>query len=1192
MRLSLLIPFIVFFAGKTGAQYLFSSLQTKDGLSSNSVMSLLMDSDGYLWIGTVNGLNRFDGSSIKVYNWVNHNYPLSRSENILCIVELSPGCLLIGTTNGLVKFDFYKGKFEPIDFNPGTPEQDKDLYISDIVTDPKHQAWILSSRGLLIYKNDTIYPAIQIFESIRKLEMSNLPASILVLDTLRGGIWLNTQKGPMLVNYSTGMINANSTTSLTIPILQNKPALTLTIQPSNGDIWWSQGKNNLLHYSSGDSGIQPYLLPEKNYGILEPKALYVDSKDRVWYSSWTGKCFVIEPTGVLNEVPEKTKREYGLTSAFLIDIIEDKYGNLWFATLNGVSKLPASNVIHNLIDLPGDQSVINGFSKAEDGSILFSTNTGLIIYDKKHDEFESYIPDSKSPVTRVSVTIPIGDEWWCGTSGISIFNPKTKKFRQQEFYPYTEQIRQHAVTEMIRDRKGNIWFALWRGDVFRFDTASGITTRFDGSNPQQGDIGQANCLALMEDSRGRIWIGYQGKGLRVFDYASEQFKKITHDDQIDESVINQFTESEDGYVWASTWGKGLFKFSLDGEILEHINTQQGSISNFTSGVSIDSSGRIWFGTSESIHYFHPGALYVSKINYQIPIALGEDWPNILVDHQDVYVSLKDRVIVIDATKLDQQKLSEVPLISGISVFEEEIPFSPHEPDISLTYDQNFFSIEFSSVHHLEFPSLQYAYILDGFNPDWVNCGRRLSASFTNVPPGEYVFRVKNSDQDGTFHEGDRHFSVVIQPPFWKTTLFYILCAIIGMYLLFLLYRFIQRRREKKKSDQIIDYFANSFYGENAVNEICMDIARNCISQLGFEDCVVYLVENDREVLTQRAAFGAWNLTENGAINPIEIPIGQGIIGNVAKEGQAILVHDTVKDERYFHENNRSSSEITVPILHEQKVIGVIDSKYPRKNFFNDEHLKTLSTIASINSFKIADAQASMRERESALKLMEMNTLFAESQLKALRAQMNPHFVFNCLNSIQECIVMKKYGEASGYLNKFAKLFRLVLNNSGKLLITIDEEVEILTLYLELELMRFENSFQYTIHLDPDLETDDILMPSMFLQPFVENALWHGLMHKTGDRKLEITFDKISEDIFSCSIKDNGVGRRKSAELKKQKIFTHSYESKGMKMNIERLEVLSRQGFHASLQIIDMENQDGTPSGTNVIVEFSNNLVYK
>jgi LytS/YehU family sensor histidine kinase len=141
-------------------------------------------------------------------------------------------------------------------------------------------------------------------------------------------------------------------------------------------------------------------------------------------------------------------------------------------------------------------------------------------------------------------------------------------------------------------------------------------------------------------------------------------------------------------------------------------------------------------------------------------------------------------------------------------------------------------------------------------------------------------------------------------------------------------------------------------------------------------------------------------------------------------------------------------------------------------------------------------------------------------------------------------------------------------------------------------MRFENSFQYTIHLDPDLETDDILMPSMFLQPFVENALWHGLMHKTGDRKLEITFDKISEDIFSCSIKDNGVGRRKSAELKKQKIFTHSYESKGMKMNIERLEVLSRQGFHASLQIIDMENQDGTPSGTNVIVEFSNNLVYK
>lgn len=286
------------------------------------------------------------------------------------------------------------------------------------------------------------------------------------------------------------------------------------------------------------------------------------------------------------------------------------------------------------------------------------------------------------------------------------------------------------------------------------------------------------------------------------------------------------------------------------------------------------------------------------------------------------------------------------------------------------------------------------------------------------------------------------------------------------------------------------------------------------------------------------------------------------------------------------------SELAVPIIHDQKVIGVIDSENRKKDFFTQEHLKTLTTIASISSFKIAEAKTEILAREHELKLLEVNSLFAESQLKALRAQMNPHFVFNCLNSIQECIVTKKYNEASAYLNKFAKLLRQVLNRSGKLLIAIEDEAEILTLYLELEQMRFDHGFQYEMHIDPDLEADDILMPSMFLQPFVENALWHGLMHKQGDRKLCIGFFKTSEDIFTCIIEDNGIGRKKSAELKEHKVLAHGYASKGMKMNAERLEILRHQQYHASMEIIDLYDNTGEPSGTKVIVELSTNILAK
>ena len=213
-------------------------------------------------------------------------------------------------------------------------------------------------------------------------------------------------------------------------------------------------------------------------------------------------------------------------------------------------------------------------------------------------------------------------------------------------------------------------------------------------------------------------------------------------------------------------------------------------------------------------------------------------------------------------------------------------------------------------------------------------------------------------------------------------------------------------------------------------------------------------------------------------------------------------------------------------------------------------------------------------------------MLAESQLMALRAQMNPHFVFNCLNSIQECIVTEKYGEASKYLNKFSKLFRSVLNNSGKKLVCIDEEIEVLVLYLELEQMRFEQSFTYEMIIDEDLERDEILLPSMLLQPYVENALWHGLMHKNGERKMKITFKRINEEIFRCTIDDNGIGRKKSYELKEQQSKAKRHESKGLKISKDRLSLIELQGYHASINIIDKYDASGEAAGTTVEIELS------
>jgi sensor histidine kinase YesM len=163
---------------------------------------------------------------------------------------------------------------------------------------------------------------------------------------------------------------------------------------------------------------------------------------------------------------------------------------------------------------------------------------------------------------------------------------------------------------------------------------------------------------------------------------------------------------------------------------------------------------------------------------------------------------------------------------------------------------------------------------------------------------------------------------------------------------------------------------------------------------------------------------------------------------------------------------------------------------------------------------------------------------------------------------------------------------MVLNNSGKNLVSLNEEKEVLQLYLELEHMRFEKSFDYTINMDEDLDGDETLIPSMLLQPYVENALWHGLMHKAADRCLVIQFRYLNDEVFQCVIEDNGIGRKKSAELKAQQSKAKRHQSMGMQISADRVELLQRQGQHATLQIVDKTDEEGKGTGTKVIIELS------
>jgi two-component sensor histidine kinase len=225
-----------------------------------------------------------------------------------------------------------------------------------------------------------------------------------------------------------------------------------------------------------------------------------------------------------------------------------------------------------------------------------------------------------------------------------------------------------------------------------------------------------------------------------------------------------------------------------------------------------------------------------------------------------------------------------------------------------------------------------------------------------------------------------------------------------------------------------------------------------------------------------------------------------------------------------------------------------------------------------------------RIKQEQAKSATQNRLNELEQL-ALRSQMNPHFIFNCLNSIQNFLLHSNFEKTNEYLTSFAHLIRQTLDNSSRSSISLENECRYLSSYLELESMRFAHSFVYDIEVDPDIDTNNTFIPTMILQPYVENSIRHGLRYRQdGVKSVKVVFRKRGNTLV-CIVEDNGIGRKKSAEMKS---FIHvEYQSKGMTLTAERIAALNRrQDIPITVDVIDMED-DGNATGTQVIVRIPN-----
>ncbi len=1157
----------------------FYHLSTAEGLSDNNVTIAVRDHNGILWIGTSEGLNSFDGNRITTYHKYKH--PELPENNIERIVVDDDNRVWVRTNSHYITMLDEKRKFHRILVG----DTSDNTNISGIFR--------IKNRGVVVLKGRQHF--FQKENSPLVFEKVNMPFDSVLAGQVGFTYYLDNDR---VIYYRANHL-------VVIDYNQMKVLLRLPFTGINGANYIND--DELITFTvKGDVffriSIREKKVVKEYRGIKDQQNLPMTGnlrnmtridENRFAFTTFFSGLYILDlQKGAAHHIVHDPIDPKSIGGNNTFNVRYEDNGYLFVTTqTSGVHfyNLKQQQATSKTYFIDDNKQIFDGYIHSlitDNGSnVWMGAQDRLIKWDRSTNK-TLYVPLLLPDGTNISGIETIrkvnmdGDNLWVGTSrfGVLILNKQLKTI-----YRITDSLHGKRtafpsawINAICKDKNGNQWVGTLRGTcIINKNNFEVISLR---DHPLLGEMSRIPCASLWNDDNGRMWIGTT-RGAWCYDEERDTVLHYSTNEGLAHNTVYAINYDKFGNTYFATAG-GLSILSKEGKIKSY-NRSNGLRNDRCEGMLKDKNGFLWIGNLSCMLRYDPlnktfavfeEGLGVNHAGFRIRSFHKTKEGEMLWGTDRGLISFFPEQMSIDPFPLK-------PSVSSLGIGDSVYRFTGEEK-LSFAYNTPSFEFNFSSGE-LSGKKDHLLYRLVGYDNVWRTPSTTGQATFSKLQPGDYRFEIKASRDGTTWYEGAYPVLVTVNNPWWQTWWFQLFTVFLAVGATYSVYRYRLKRREAKEVQKTIDYFANSGYEYSTVNDILWDICRNCVSRLHFEDCVVYLLDDDGKMLQQKAAYGPKNPKEFEILNPIEIPIGKGIVGDVAATGKASLINDTSKDSRYIIDDVRRYSEITVPLIHDKKVIGVIDSENHRKNFFTTQHLNALQSIAAICSTKISRAMAIDAMKRNEKELMELNVKMAESKFMNLRLQMNPHFLFNSLSSIQHLIVSQQTTKAYKYLTIFSNFLRSLLNYAEKNFIQLDEEIKILNMYVELESLRFDGSFHYEITVDENLSNDVVFVPSLMIQPFAENAIWHGLLHKEGEKKLIIRFAGDADEVLLCIIEDNGIGREKAAAIKNNKISSMVHESKGIGIIRERLQLLQQKtGKPASINFEDVH-----PSGTRVTINI-------
>jgi signal transduction histidine kinase/CheY-like chemotaxis protein/ligand-binding sensor domain-containing protein len=806
---------------------------TPEGLSQSNVICIYQDSRGFLWFGTRDGLNKYDGYKITIYKHDINDTTTISNNTVNDITEDKDGNLWLATWGGVNRFDRNTETFSSFKYDPSRPNGSSHHLVNTLLIDKHENLWI----GYEGYGLDRYDLNQKTFTHFRQNKSpGSLPHDIVkdIIEDDEQNLWVATFHGG-LARYNRGSGDFSTFSNIPgDPQSLSHNSIWKLLEDSRHRIWVATMGGGLNLFDKKTEKFRRYYQqPDGKIFLPQQYILTVqeDHQHNIWVGSENAGLSILDPTGEKFHLYLQDESDpKSLNSNSIWSIYRDSKGNMWIGTFSGGinvfnrdkdkfthyqhSSSPTS-LSHN--------NVLAIYEDSKDNLWIGTDGGGLNLFDQKNGTFRHFRHDEKKPSRSISADFVLSviedshHDYWVGTwgAGITVFNPVKNTYKHFNHDPRdTTSLCSTNVWLIFEDSDGEIWVGTYSAGLDRFDrkTNSFIHHYNNPKNPKSISHNMIN--EIFEDSRKNLWIGTNGGGLNLYNKKTKAFKSFRHSEQensLSNNLVTCVIEDHNGDLWIGT-ASGLNHFDQQTQHFTNYFERDGLPNEAIMGIIEDHTGNLWISTNKGISKFdhekktfrnystadglqgdefkhaycksRTGKLYFGGIN-----GFNEFIPDSIKD-----IAFNPPLVITDF-QIFNKPVRIGPSEDGETLLEKNIT-ETHE--ITLSHKHSVFSFEFASLNYTLQERKQYAYMLEGFDKTWNYMGTKRIATYTNLDPGHYTFKVKGLDNQGKWSEPIA-LDLILTPPFWKTTWFMALSILAFIGVIWTIYRVridvIKRQKE-------------------------------------------------------------------------------------------------------------------------------------------------------------------------------------------------------------------------------------------------------------------------------------------------------------------------------------------------------------------------------------------------------------